>query len=78
MSDDAKSLHDAVGAELAKIERVFAILFDHYLSAYEQNDGEANAGIRDALGMEAEELVPHWRPRRDEWKPRHFPEAEVK
>ena len=51
-------------------ERVLGCLLDHYLSDYDQNDGQEHAGIRDRLGKEAETLVPNWRQRRDEWTPK--------
>jgi hypothetical protein len=44
-----------------------ATLFDHYLNAYEQNDGQRLAGERDHLGKCFEELVPDWRKMRDDW-----------
>jgi hypothetical protein len=51
-------------------QQVMACLLDHYLDCYEQNDGQDMQGMRDALGKEAEELVPTWRDRRDEWEPK--------
>lgn len=51
-------------------ERVLACLLDHYLSEYEQNDGERLEGLKDSLCAEAVSLVPNWRTRRDEWKPK--------
>ncbi len=63
------AVHKHLLERIETLERVMACLLDHYLSEYEQNDGEPLEGIRDALCTEAETLVPNWRERRDEWKP---------
>ena len=55
--------------QIEAMERVLGCLLDHYLTCYRQNDGEENFHLRDQLGQAAEELVPEWRKRRDEWKP---------
>ena len=64
------AVHNHLLERIAELERVMGCLLDHYLSDYEQNDGEAHAGMRDALCTEAEALVPNWRERRDEWQPK--------
>jgi hypothetical protein len=48
---------------MAAMEKVLACLLDHYLVAY--------YGSRDALAMEAEELVPNWKALSDEWRPKY-------
>ncbi len=44
------------------LERVTACLLDHYLGCYDGN--------KDALCLEAEALIPHWRERMEEWTPK--------
>jgi hypothetical protein len=53
---------------------IMACLLDHYLSEYEQNDGQKLEGRRDAISTEAEQLVPNWRELRDDWSPLRKPE----
>ena len=53
---------------IAALERIAGCLLDHYLTARRQNDGQDNFHVRDSLGQAAEELVPNWRQRRDEWR----------
>ncbi len=67
------AVYKAQQRRISDLECVLSVLFDHYLSAYDQNDGDAEAGIRDALGTEIEFLVPNWRERRDEWQPKRAP-----
>jgi hypothetical protein len=67
------AVHKHLLERIAKMERVMGCLLDHYLSDYEMNDGEKIAGMRDALCAEAERLVPNWRERRDEWRPKRSP-----
>lgn len=55
------------------LERMVGCLLDHYMTSRGQNDGQESFHTRDQVSEAAEALVPSWRQRRDEWKPKRTP-----
>ena len=58
----AEAIEGAHELEFKRMKLVFACLLDAYLS-------HVSHGVKDTLAQEAEELVPDWREKRNEWRP---------
>ncbi len=59
----ADAIEQAHELEVKRMKLVLACLLDAYLS-------HVSHGVKDILAQEAEDLVPDWREKRNEWRPR--------